>query len=93
MRQHLGIDQLEQLARDVLAVVTAPGADDVWAIGTKGETYVALGDYASWGDAERIVVNVASLYREFSGDVTPPNVLHLFGLMAELYFARKKKTG
>ena len=54
---------------------------------------IALGDYASWGDAERIVVNVASLYREFSGDVTPPNVLHLFGLMAELYFARKKKTG
>ncbi len=54
---------------------------------------IALGDYASWGDAERIVVNVASLYREFSGDETPPNVLHLFGLMAELYFARKKKTG
>ena len=54
---------------------------------------IALGDYESWGDAERIVVNVASLYREFSGDTTPPNVLELFGLMAELYFARKKKTG
>lgn len=54
---------------------------------------IALGDYESWGDAERIVVNVASLYREFSGDTTPPNVLELFGLMAELYFARKKRTG
>lgn len=54
---------------------------------------IALGDYASWGDAERIVVNVASLYREFSGDTSPPNVLALFGLMAELYFARKKRTG
>ena len=54
---------------------------------------IALGDYASWGDAERIVVNVASLYREFSGDASPPNVLELFGLMAELYYARKKRTG
>lgn len=54
---------------------------------------IALGDYESWGDAERIVVNVASLYREFSGDTTPPKVLELFGLMAELYFARKKRTG
>ncbi len=53
---------------------------------------IALGDYESWGDAERIVVNVASLYREFSGDHSPPNVLQLFGLMAELYFARKKRT-
>ncbi|MEQ1889452.1 MAG: MBL fold metallo-hydrolase [Alphaproteobacteria bacterium] len=54
---------------------------------------IALGDYASWGDAERIVVNVASLYREFSGDTSPPKVLELFSLMAELYFARKKRTG
>nr|ART36796.1 D437 [uncultured bacterium] len=54
---------------------------------------IALGDYDSWGDAERIVVNVASLYREFSGDTSPPKVLDLFGLMAELYFARKKRTG
>lgn len=54
---------------------------------------IALGDYASWGDAERIAVNVASLYREFSGDASPPNVLELFGLMAELYYARKKRTG
>jgi glyoxylase-like metal-dependent hydrolase (beta-lactamase superfamily II) len=54
---------------------------------------IALGDYESWGDTERIVVNVASLYREFSGDTSPPNVLALFGLMAELYFARKKRTG
>ncbi len=54
---------------------------------------IALGDYDAWGDAERIAVNVASLYREFSEDTSPPNVLELFGLMAELYFARKKRTG
>jgi glyoxylase-like metal-dependent hydrolase (beta-lactamase superfamily II) len=45
---------------------------------------IALGDYASWGDAERIVVNVDRLYREFSGDDSPADVRMLFGRMAEL---------
>ena len=45
---------------------------------------ISLSDYASWGDPERIVVNVATLYREF-GDPTPsPGPLELFGWMAEL---------
>ena len=46
---------------------------------------IALGDYASWGDAERIAVNVATLYREFANDAKPANVVELFGLMAELH--------
>ncbi|WP_437618866.1 MBL fold metallo-hydrolase [Sorangium sp. So ce1151] len=46
---------------------------------------IALGDYASWSDAERIAVNVHTLYREFSGGrLGPPGLLDLFGLMAEL---------
>jgi cyclase len=45
---------------------------------------IALGDYASWGDAERIVVNVDRLYREFSGDDSPADVRMLFERMAEL---------
>lgn len=45
---------------------------------------IALGDYASWGDPERIAVNVATLYREFSQDTTPPNVLELLDRIAEL---------
>jgi hypothetical protein len=45
---------------------------------------IALGDYASWGDAERIVVNVDRLYREFSGDDSAPQVAALFSRMAEL---------
>lgn len=45
---------------------------------------IALGDYAAWGDAERIAVNVDTLYRGYSGDKTPPNALALFGLMAQL---------
>ena len=51
---------------------------------------IALGDYSAWGDAERIAVNVATLYREFAGDPGPPNVPELFGLMAELWHARRR---
>jgi glyoxylase-like metal-dependent hydrolase (beta-lactamase superfamily II) len=50
---------------------------------------IALGDYAAWGDAERIAVNVATLYREFAGDPEPPNVVELFGRMAEIWRARR----
>jgi len=46
---------------------------------------IALGDFSSWGDAERIVVNVHTLYREFSGGKgNQANALELFALMAEL---------
>jgi cyclase len=45
---------------------------------------IRLGDFSSWGDAERIAVNVSTLYREYSGDSAAPDVVQLFGLMAEL---------
>ncbi len=50
---------------------------------------IALGDYAAWGDAERIAVNVDSLYREYRGDGVVTPVIELFGLMAELRDARR----
>lgn len=43
---------------------------------------IALGDYESWGDAERIAVNVDRLYGEFSGQPTPPDIQKLFTQMA-----------
>jgi cyclase len=43
---------------------------------------IALGDYANWGDAERIAVNVDTLYREYRGDNEVTGVVELFGLMA-----------
>lgn len=45
---------------------------------------IALGDFSSWLDSERIVVNVDTLYREYRGDPTPPDAMELFGYMAEL---------
>ncbi len=45
---------------------------------------IPLGPYASLTDTERIVVNVNALYREFRDDTEPPNIIELFGSMAEL---------
>jgi glyoxylase-like metal-dependent hydrolase (beta-lactamase superfamily II) len=45
---------------------------------------IALDDYASWGDAERIAVNMAALYRELGDPAPPASPLELFTLMAQL---------
>ncbi len=45
---------------------------------------IALGDYESWSDAERIAVNVDTLYKEYAGDDTPADVMRLFTLMAAI---------
>jgi len=45
---------------------------------------IALADTSSWRDAERIAVNVAALYREFSGDPSPPEIAQLFAEMSKL---------
>jgi cyclase len=45
---------------------------------------IDLGEYSSWGESERIVVNVNTLFKEFSGDTTPANIMELFGTMAKL---------
>ena len=51
---------------------------------------IALGDYARWGDAERIAVNVDSLYREYRGDGKVTPVIELFGLMSEVRDAQRR---
>jgi glyoxylase-like metal-dependent hydrolase (beta-lactamase superfamily II) len=45
---------------------------------------IALGGYASWSDAERIAVNVDTLYREFRGSDERTPVVELFTLMARI---------
>ena len=42
---------------------------------------ISLADFDSWGDAERIVVNVATLYREFGSTEQPADP---FALMAKI---------
>src|SRR5215469_11212409 len=50
---------------------------------------IALDDFASWGDSERIAVNVATLYREFGAHDTPSDAATLFGWMAKIWNDRK----
>jgi cyclase len=45
---------------------------------------IALGEYRRWLNAERIAVNVDSLYREYRGDAVPTDPVQLFGLMAHV---------
>ena len=46
---------------------------------------IALSDYESWGDPERIAINVDTLYREFrGGGGDPPNPVDLFGMMGQI---------
>jgi cyclase len=45
---------------------------------------IEMGGYDAWGDGERVVVNVATLYREFAGQADGGEPGELFGKMAEL---------
>jgi len=45
---------------------------------------MALDEFKGWLDAERIYVNVHTLYREFEGDTEQPDILALFAGMARL---------
>jgi cyclase len=45
---------------------------------------IPMDRYASWSDGERLVVNVATIYRELSGDQAPPDMISLFAQMAPL---------
>ncbi len=43
---------------------------------------IALGRYAEWGDAERVVVTVRTLYEDFKGERIDPDFLELFEQMS-----------
>ncbi len=51
---------------------------------------ISLTDFESWTDAERIAVNVDTLYREYQGDTSAPDTLQIFTLMAEIHRSRRK---
>jgi cyclase len=43
---------------------------------------IALDGFKDWLDAERMVINVHTLYQEYSGQSAPPDILGLFAMMA-----------
>ena len=52
---------------------------------------IGLGRYDGWRDAERLAVNVDTLYRQFADDHSPRNTLALFDRMGRLYYDRKRR--
>lgn len=50
---------------------------------------IGLGRFAVWRDAERLAVNVDTVWRDWSGSEAQPDTLALFGRMAQLYFGRR----
>ncbi len=50
-----------------------------------------FGVYDDWGDRERVVVNCATLWREFSADETKPEIAELFAGMAS-YAAQRPQV-
>lgn len=51
---------------------------------------IALGEFRHWLDAERIAANVLALYREYSGDSRPPDMIAVFNAMAVLRRAQRR---
>lgn len=49
---------------------------------------IPLGQYGSWLDAERIAVNVDTLYKQYRGDDSPPDIMRLFTLMSDIWRSR-----
>jgi glyoxylase-like metal-dependent hydrolase (beta-lactamase superfamily II) len=45
---------------------------------------LVLDRWASWGDRERVAVNIGAAMRELAGDTSPANPLEAFAAMAEL---------
>jgi cyclase len=60
------------------------GMDAATAAGDIARRELGTSRFSSWGDAERVVINVDTLYREFAGTPERTNVVELFGRMATL---------
>jgi glyoxylase-like metal-dependent hydrolase (beta-lactamase superfamily II) len=79
--------------RDYLEYVTAQARErfDAGMPALEAARDIALADFESWGDAERIVVNTVTLYREFSGETgDAPDTISLFATMAEIARDRRR---
>lgn len=51
---------------------------------------IGLGRFAAWRDAERLAVNVDTIWREWSGTADATDAMVLFARMGRLYFERRR---
>ncbi len=52
---------------------------------------ISMAEFRDWIDSERVIVNVATLYREFSGDTRKPDVFEFHARMARIRGPRDKR--
>lgn len=55
-----------------------------WDEAARDIAHTAMDDYASWRDPERLVINVATIYRQLGAAGVPSDVVALFTRMSEL---------
>jgi cyclase len=60
------------------------GMDAATAAADIARKELGVSAFSSWGDSERLAVNVDTIYRELSGATEATNVVELFGRMAVL---------
>ncbi len=51
---------------------------------------ISLDGFSTWSEAERVSVNVDTLYREFSGATTPSNIIEQIAEMGELWSEQQR---
>ncbi len=74
VREYLSFIDVEARARFDAGMSACDAAKDI-----------GLGEYANWGDAERLAVNVHSLYREYDPSLPTPDVMAIFNEMSVLW--------
>lgn len=45
---------------------------------------IALGEFGTWPDTGRIAVTVGTIFREIDSDISPPNLIEVFGRIQQL---------
>lgn len=71
--------------RDISATWTGrPGSASMQAWRRTQRFDIPLGPYRDWLDAKRIVVDVDTLYREYRGGSSGPDLIRLFDSMARM---------
>lgn len=73
VKRYLELVRSEAAARHAAGMSAADAARDI-----------ELGEFAEWGEWERIAVNVEAVYRELDPSRAPANVIELFDRMAAL---------
>lgn len=73
--------------RDYLSYVEAEARERYEAGMTVAEAArdIALGQFTTWGEKERIAVNVDTVYRQLGGSGGGPDIAEMFTLMAQMH--------